>query len=97
MEKKDIQYVNCAHCGARVHLEEAVHFKSALIYGEHYHCRDCDPEGKWDVPMRVVANGEFSEVVITLFKPPNFTDELFEERTKEIEGIMQKMKEAIEN
>ncbi len=56
-----------------------------------------DPDGKWDVPMRVVANGEFSEVVITLFKPPNFTDELFEERTKEIEGIMQKMKEAIEN
>jgi len=56
-----------------------------------------DPEGKWDVPMRVVSNGEFSEVVITLFKPPNFTDELFEERAKEIEGIMQKMKEAIEN
>ena len=56
-----------------------------------------DPDGKWDVPMRVVANGEFSEVVITLFKPPNFTDELFEERAKEIEGIMQKMKEAIEN
>ncbi len=56
-----------------------------------------DSDGKWDVPMRVVSNGEFSEVVITLFKPPNFTDELFEERTKEIEGIMQKMKEAIEN
>ena len=56
-----------------------------------------DSEAKWDVPMRVVSNGDFSEVVITLFKPPNFTDELFEERTKEIEGIMQKMKEAIEN
>ncbi len=56
-----------------------------------------DSDGKWDVPMRVVSNGEFSEVIVTLFKPPNFSDELFEERAKEIEGIMQKMKEAIEN
>jgi hypothetical protein len=28
-----------------------------------------DPDGKWDVPMRVVSNGNFSEVVITLHKP----------------------------
>ncbi len=56
-----------------------------------------DPDGKWDVPMRVVSNGDFSEVVITLHKPQNFTDELFSERVKEVEEIFQKMKEAIEN
>jgi len=56
-----------------------------------------DPDGKWDVPMRVVSNGNFSEVVITLHKPQNFTDELFSERVKEVEEIFQKMKEAIEN
>jgi len=56
-----------------------------------------DPDGKWDVPMRVVSNRDFSEVVITLHKPQNFTDELFSERVKEVEEIFQKMKEAIEN
>lgn len=56
MEKEEIQYVTCAHCGARVHIKDAVHFKSVFIYGEHYHCRKCDPSGQWDcmiddVPM----------------------------------------------
>jgi hypothetical protein len=55
MEKEDIKHVNCAHCGARVRLEDAVHFKSVFIYGEHYHCRDCDPEGKWDCMIDDVA------------------------------------------
>jgi hypothetical protein len=40
--------VNCAHCGALVDLEEAVDYQHRLIYGEHYHCRDCDPAGVWD-------------------------------------------------
>ncbi len=48
MKKENIQYVNCAHCDARVPLEEAVHYEHRLIYGEHYHCRDCDPKGVWD-------------------------------------------------
>jgi len=48
MEKEDIQYVDCAHCGARVRKEEAVDYKHNLIYGKHYHCRDCDPKGVWD-------------------------------------------------
>jgi len=46
-----------------------------------------DPDGKWDVSTRVVSNGDFSEVVITLYKPQNFTDELFSERVKEVEEI----------
>ena len=48
MEKENIQYVNCAHCEARVRLEEAVSYQSRLHYGEHYHCRECDPDGVWD-------------------------------------------------
>ena len=56
MKKEDIQYVTCAHCGARIHMKDAVHFKSVFIYGEHYHCKVCDPSGQWDctiddVPM----------------------------------------------
>jgi len=48
MEKENIQYVTCAHCDARLRLDEAVVYEHRLIYGEHYHCRDCDPKGVWD-------------------------------------------------
>jgi hypothetical protein len=48
-------------------------------------------------PMRVVSNGEFSEVMITLFKPPHFSDEMFEQRMSEMGEMVQKMKQAIEN
>ncbi len=48
MEKEIIQYVTCAHCNARLPLEEAVRFEHRLLYGEHYHCRECDPKGVWD-------------------------------------------------
>ena len=56
-----------------------------------------DPDGKWDVPMRVVPSGDVAEVIITLNQPQDLTDELFFEKVKEVEGILQKMKEAIEN
>lgn len=47
--KQDIQvYVKCAHCGAQIRSDEAVHYKNVLIYGKHYHCKDCDPDGNWD-------------------------------------------------
>jgi len=31
-----------------VRREEAVDYKHNLVYGEHYHCRECDPQGVWD-------------------------------------------------
>jgi hypothetical protein len=48
MSKEDIRVVTCAHCEARVPLDEAVCYEHRLLYGEHYHCRDCDPKGVWD-------------------------------------------------
>lgn len=42
------EYVSCAHCGAKIPMDEAVQYKNALIYGEHYHCKECDPYGNWD-------------------------------------------------
>ena len=48
MKKENIQYVDCAHCQARIRLEEAVSYQSRLHYGEHYHCKECDPDGVWD-------------------------------------------------
>jgi len=55
-----------------------------------------DNEAKWHVPMRVVSNGENSAVIITLIKPDNFSDPLFDERMKEMEIIMENMKQIIE-
>ena len=48
MKEERTQYVTCAHCEAPVRLEEAVDYQHNLVYGKHYHCRDCDPDGVWD-------------------------------------------------
>ena len=48
MKKETREYVTCAHCGARIQLDEAVDYKHRLLYGEHYHCQECDPAGNWD-------------------------------------------------
>lgn len=56
-----------------------------------------DSEAKWNVPMRVVSNGDFCEVIVTLFKPDHFSDEQFNQRMKEMEKVVEQMKIAIEN
>ena len=55
-----------------------------------------DQEAKWDIPMRVVSSGETSEIIVTLVKPKNLTDEQFDERAIEVESMMNGMKEIIE-
>ena len=55
-----------------------------------------DNDARWNVPMRVVSNGENSAIIITLFKPDNFSNQLFDERMKEMEKIMENMKQIIE-
>ena len=41
-----------------------------------------DKDATWDVPMRVVANGEDSAIITTLIKPASLTDELFDEKNE---------------
>ena len=55
-----------------------------------------DQESKWDVPMRIIPSGDESEVIITLVKPDELTDEQFNERMIEIEHVFQNMKKIIE-
>lgn len=55
-----------------------------------------DGETLWNVPMRVVPSGDESDVIVTISKPEILTDEQFDERMKEIEGIFQNLKEIIE-
>ena len=56
-----------------------------------------DEESSWDVPMRVVPSGDFSEVIITLNKPDELTDEQFDKRMAEIEEMIVSMKQIIES
>ena len=55
-----------------------------------------DQESKWNVPMRVISHGEESEVIITLIKPNELSDEQFNERIIEIEQVFKNMKKIIE-
>lgn len=56
-----------------------------------------DEESKWNVPMRVISSGDYSEVVITLNKPDELTDEKFDQRMSQIEEMMVSMKNIIES
>jgi len=56
-----------------------------------------DEESKWDVPMRVVSNGNVSEVVITLNKPDEISDVQFDQRMEELDDIFNSMKNIIES
>lgn len=56
-----------------------------------------DETSSWDVPMRVVSNGDFSEVIVTLNKPNELTDTQFDQRVEEISELFQNMKNIIES
>ena len=56
-----------------------------------------DEESSWDVPMRVISNGDFSEVVITLNKPDELSNEQFDQRMSEIGEMVVSMKNIIES
>lgn len=55
-----------------------------------------DNEAQWNVPMRIVSKGDYSEVITTIIKPDSISNQTFDERMKEIEKIMLSMKQIIE-
>ncbi len=56
-----------------------------------------DEESTWNVPMRVVGSGDFSEVIITLNKPDELTNDQFDQRMSEMEEMVLTMKNIIES
>ena len=56
-----------------------------------------DETSTWNVPMKVVSSGDFSEIVITLNKPDTLTDAQFDERVSEIIEMFNNMKKIIES
>ncbi|MDO7722568.1 MAG: hypothetical protein MUP75_03865 [Nitrosopumilus sp.] len=56
-----------------------------------------DEESSWQIPMRVISNGDFSEVVIILKKPEQLTDIQFDERVEKINKLATSMKKILES
>ena len=54
-------------------------------------------ESTWNIPIRVVPSGDFSEILITLNKPYNLTDMQFDQRITEIESAIDIMKFILES
>ena len=78
------------------------HGKSKLKFNENKSLgildhKFIDEESSWDVPMRVVSNGDFSEVIITLNKPDEITDEQFDQRMDELNEMFDSMKSILES
>jgi hypothetical protein len=55
------------------------------------------PDVEIYVPMRGVANGSGSEVIFTLFRPPEMTDKQFAEDRAAVRRDLEKLKAVLEN
>jgi len=78
------------------------HGKSFLKFNDHkpdgiLDHQFIDEESSWNVPMKVVSNGDFSEILITLNKPNELTDEQFDQRISEMGEMIIVMKNIIES
>ena len=56
-----------------------------------------DEESSWNIPMRIISNGDFSEVVITLKKPKELSNFQFDQRVLKINSIVTSMKNMLES
>jgi hypothetical protein len=56
-----------------------------------------DEVSSWNVPMQVVSNGDFSEIIITLNKPDELTDVQFDDRVVEVDEMFNSMKNILES
>lgn len=78
------------------HGKSRLKFNEAKNYGILDH-KYVDEESSWDVPMRVVSSGDYSEVIITLQKPPELSDAQFERRVQEAADMVNRMRDIIES
>lgn len=52
---------------------------------------------RWNVPMKVVTRGDFSELLVTINKPNQITEQEFLDKISEAETCIENMKHIIEN
>jgi hypothetical protein len=55
-----------------------------------------DPQAKWTVYARVIANGTGAEFMMTFFQPSTFTDEYFDEQLKLVDFELAKLRQILE-
>jgi hypothetical protein len=55
-----------------------------------------DPQARWTVPARVVANGDGTEFMMTFFQPPGFSNAFFDEQIALVDIELSKLKEILE-
>jgi len=78
------------------------HGKSRLKFNENKSLGILDHQfvdegSSWNVPMRVVSSGDFSEIMMTLNQPNELNDEQFEQRVSEVGEMIVTMKNIIES
>ena len=56
-----------------------------------------DEESSWNTLMRIIPNGSFSEVIITLKKPDQLNDFQFDQRVEKISELATSMKKILES
>ena len=78
------------------HGKSKLKFNDNKLFGILDH-QYIDEESTWNVPMRVVSSGDFSEIIITLNKPDELTDDQFDQRMSEIGEMIISMKNIIES
>ncbi|MFE5773069.1 SRPBCC family protein [Streptomyces sp. NPDC056485] len=55
-----------------------------------------DEQAAWQVPARVVPNGNGSEFMMTFFQPPTFTDAFFDEQIALVDIELAQLKKILE-
>ena len=56
-----------------------------------------DEESYWDTTMRIIPNGNYSEIIIILKKPEQLTDFQFNQRVETISELATSMKNILES
>ena len=74
-----------------------VRFSGHNVYGVMDHSVDTGDSNIVHIPLRVVQNGDGAEVLLTLFRRPDMTDEKFSADAKWIMRDLRALKELIEN
>ncbi len=79
------------------HGSSKLKFNECKSFGISDH-RHIDEESvAWDAPMHVVSSGDYSEVIITLNKPEELSDEQFDQIMEDIGQMANSIKKIIES
>lgn len=75
----------------------AVRFSDRNAYGTLDHWVTPQGEREIAIPLRVIQNGDGAEVMLTLFRQPEMTDELFARDAEWVENDLATLKSLLES